>query len=327
MLNEIETYHASEAAMQQNLTTTTFQIEPRGPFSWDLMIDSLANFPPSERHWRGSAGRVRLSFPLDGEFTPIAVALHFENDRLHGEVAGTSNVAVVRDQVARMFSLDCDGTAYPEVGERDPEIGRLMALRPGQRPLSFTSPYECAAWGVLSQRISMRQAARVQHRLIEAHGSTVHIDGESVMSFPTPQHLLDVHEFRGITEEKLERLHAVATAALDGVLDAGRLRALGREEATALLRTIRGIGPFWSDGIYLRACGIHDEFPTEPLTLAALGRIHNLGDTPDAETVLHLTNLYRPYRMWVGFLLRVCAGRGLLADRFDASAIRRGARK
>ena len=47
----------------------------------------------------------------------------------------------------------------------------------------------------------------------------------------------------------------------------------------------------------------------------------------DPETVSRLTDAYRPYRMWVTFLLRVAAGRGVipgLAGR--ESEIRGGAR-
>jgi DNA-3-methyladenine glycosylase II len=77
----------------------------------------------------------------------------------------------------------------------------------------------------------------------------------------------------------------VARAALDGRLDAERLRALGPVAGPASVRGIRGIGEFWSSGIYLRGCGIVDVFPDEPL---------------------------RPYRMWAAFLLRVAAGQGIV---------------
>ena len=48
------------------------------------------------------------------------------------------------------------------------------------------------------------------------------------------------------------------------------------------------------------------------VALAALGRLHGLGEQPDEEAVRELTERYRPYRMWVCFLLRVAAGRGLI---------------
>ena len=104
----------------------------------------------------------------------------------------------------------------------------------------------------------------------------------------------------------------MAEAALDGVLDVAHLRALGDEAGPESVRSIRGIGPFWSSGIYLRGCGIADVFPNEPLSIAALGHLHGLGDRPDQAMVKQLTDAYAPYRMWVCFLLRVAAGRDLI---------------
>ena len=131
----------------------------------------------------------------------------------------------------------------------------------------------------------------------------------------------------GLSAEKTDRLRGVARAALDGLLDPDRLRALGDEAGPASVLQIPGIGPFWSQGIYLRGCGIRDVFPEEPLSIAALGHLHGLGDRPDAATVAELTDLYRPYRMWVSFLLRVAANRGLVPGVSGREGgIRRGAR-
>ena len=41
-------------------------VEPKGPFSWAAALDALANFPPTEHHWRGRDPMLRLTFPLDG---------------------------------------------------------------------------------------------------------------------------------------------------------------------------------------------------------------------------------------------------------------------
>jgi len=300
----------------------TFRIEPRGPFSWPMAVDVLGHFGPTGRHVPGGVPDpgadvaenpvVRLAFPLDGDFTPVAVALRFEDRALVGEVAGTSRIDAVAAQVARIFSLDVDGSGYPVVAERDPALAPVIAALPGLRPVCFTSPYETAAWAILSARISMAQAARVQDRLIADLGEKLNVAGEDIWAFPRPERLLELRELPGAATEKVVRLHGVARAALEGRLDAERLRALGPEAGPASLLGIRGIGPFWSSGIYLRGCGIADVFPDEPLSIAALGQLHGLGDRPDPADVARLTAAYAPYRMWVCFLLRVAAGRGII---------------
>jgi len=289
----------------------TFSIEPRGPFDWSTALEVLGRFGPTSRH-APKDGVVRLAFPLDGTFEPVAVALRFQDGALLGEVVGTERVDAVAAQVARIFSLDVDGSGYPELALRDPALGPVMAAFPGLRPVCFTSPYETAAWAILSARISMAQAARVQDRLIADLGTRLHVAGEDVWSFPTAERLLELVELPGAAPEKVVRLRSVAQAALDGRLDAARLRALGDVDGPASLLGIRGIGPFWSSGIYLRGCGIADVFPDEPLSIAALGHLHGLGDQPDPDAVARLAAAYAPYRMWVCFLLRVAAGQGII---------------
>jgi DNA-3-methyladenine glycosylase II len=47
------------------------------------------------------------------------------------------DAGLVRQQVARVLSLDYDGAEFLRVGERDPVIGRLQAAAPGLRPPLF----------------------------------------------------------------------------------------------------------------------------------------------------------------------------------------------
>ena len=303
-------------------------IPVRGPFSWEEAVTAFASFTPLARQ-SGDAEALRFAFRLDGTFEAAAVSLR---PRAGGDVAvivaGTDDVATATAQAARVLSLDHDATTYPDVGDRDPHVGRLMRALPGLRPLCFLSPYECAAWAVMSQRISMRQAAAVQRRLVEAHGEVVRVDGADTRCFPHPAVLRGLDVIEGLPAVKVERLRGVADAALDGRLDAQRLRDLGMDEAQRLLQTIPGIGAFWSSAIYLRSLGIADVFPDEPVSIAALGHLHGLGDTLSAAQLAELTEPLRPWRMWVCYLLRVAAGRADLIEgvRGREMTLRRGHR-
>src|SRR5260370_12322692 len=113
--------------MMEVRTVGQIAIEPKGRFSWYGATDVLGHFAPMQRHWGGESEVTRLAFPLDREFTPVAVALRFDNGVLRGEVTGTDDLAAVTAQVARIFSLDHDGSEFPLVGERDPKIGTLLA--------------------------------------------------------------------------------------------------------------------------------------------------------------------------------------------------------
>lgn len=307
------------------IRTADITITPRGPFSWGTANSVLGTFPPTSHHFRAGSEVTRLAFPLDGDFTPVAVALWEEGGVIRGEVTGSDRLDLVAAQAARVYSLDHDGSDFPEVAFRDPRLAPLIEALPGLRPICFTSPYETAAWAIISQRIRREQAAAVRDRLIREHGHPLLVAGETVNCFPTPRRLLTVDSISGLPSWKVQRLHGVARAALEGLLDVDRLRALG-PAAPASVLPIPGIGPFWSQGIWLRGCGVVDVFPDEPVSIAALGRLHGLGDRPPASEVERLTDAFRPFRMWVCFLLRVAAGRrGLIPGVFEREGeLRRG---
>jgi DNA-3-methyladenine glycosylase II len=150
----------------------------------------------------------------------------------------------------------------------------------------------------------MQQAARVTRELAERHGDALDVAGARVHATPRPEVLRTLDAVPGLGDEKVRRLHGIADAALDGALDVAHLRALGPDGARAALRSLRGIGEFWAAGIWLRACGVVDEFPAEPRARAALALLHGR----DADDPLDdLVEMLRPYRMWTALLLRVAA--------------------
>lgn len=300
-----------------------FRIPVLGPYSWDQSVTFATGWAALQHQaTRTEAGGLALSFLSDRNFQPVVVLLEPQDASVAGTVTavrgtmtasrGTeAGAGAVGRQTARILSLEHDARSYPSVGERDAPVGQVMALLPGLRPVNFCSPYECAVWAVLSQRINQRQAAAVKVRLIAAHGSEFEVGGVRVGCIPDPESLLRILAFPGIPTTKMERLHGVARAALDGLLDADHLLSLG-ERAPAAVRVVPGIGAFWSEGIYTRACGVADVWPDEPLSAAALHALHGLGDRPSAADVKRITDVFRPWRTWVCVLLRVAAGRGVL---------------
>jgi DNA-3-methyladenine glycosylase II len=289
-------------------------IAPRGPFSWSASLDMLRTWQPV-KHFAGPEGTALIAFGLDRSFEPIGAMVREEGAGLAVELSGAHASEAAVAQVSRMFSLDVDASDYPLVGRRDPAIGRVMRAFPGLRPVLFPSPYEAAVWAVLSQRIAQTQAARVKAALTAAQGEAVRIGTQEVRVLPAPERLLKIQAFAGVPAEKIARLHGVARAALEGLLDATQLRSLGHEEALRSLQKIRGIGPFWSGGIYLRAAGVTEPFPIdEPRTLRALADAHGLTDVPTGDELRRIVERFTPFGMWVSVLLRVAANRGSMGE-------------
>src|SRR4051794_36857579 len=101
------------------MTTTT--IEPRGPFS----LREAATLGFGHRHDLAYDGVMRMAFCLDSLAGAAGVEVRQDGAGVHVTVLGDADPPAVTRQVARILSLDHDGTGFVEVGRRDPVIGRL----------------------------------------------------------------------------------------------------------------------------------------------------------------------------------------------------------
>ncbi|MFI5262183.1 MAG: DNA-3-methyladenine glycosylase family protein [Candidatus Limnocylindrales bacterium] len=283
----------------------TFTLLPRGPFSLGLAASHV--FGP--RDPAPVRPLMRLAFCVDGYAQLAGVVLTERSDgAIAGEIRGATDIAAVRDQVARIVSLDHDGTGWPAVGRRDSLIGRLQARYPGFRPVLHHSPYEAAAWAVLAGHRSGRQADSLRRRLGESLGRTFLLDGEELTAFPTPQAILDAPALPLPSPEQDRRLRAVARAALDGVLDPARLRALDPDEARARIQALPGLGPFYAGLVAIRAVGPTDAPTVEGDRLLGVLR-HYEGDEAPRDTAGLTSRMerWRPFRTWSVVLLRRAA--------------------
>lgn len=289
-----------------------FTLVPRGPFDLSSAARFIAGWPPAARPGAAADGEriVRLGFLVDDWSGHAGVVLRQEDP--DGPVEGTiarstaADPTRVRDQAARVVSLDHDGLGYASIGERDEVVGARQRQSHWLRPVLFHSPYEAACWAVLSARIRQSHAARVRDELSSVHGVRLEVEGEELFGFPAPERLLSVEEARGLSEEKVRRLHGVAEAALAGRLDRERLLSVPHDEAVATLREVRGIGPFWANGILLRAVGTTDALIVEEKRIRAeAARAYDAPEVvEDDAAFLSLAEGWRPFRTWVSVLLR-----------------------
>jgi DNA-3-methyladenine glycosylase II len=150
----------------------------------------------------------------------------------------------------------------------------------------------------------------VRALLSEAHGRTFDLAGQRLAAFPTPSQLLRVASFPGLPPEKIERLHGVARAALEGRLDVSALTDLGPDAAQAELQTIKGIGPFYSALIVIRGTGFTDVLPvSEPRALDLVAHLYGLPQPPTEAEFRALAEPWRPFRTWATVLIRAAAPR------------------
>lgn len=291
------------------MTPARFSLTPRGPFSLAASARFLGGFAPAADPTTPEGG-LRMAFCVEGGWEPVAVSI--EQPQAGGAVAvwstGDADGGRLRDQVARMLSLDVDATGFAALGEADPVVGRLQRHFAGLRPTGFWSPYEAGVWALLSHRIRMAQALSLKAALTERLGARVEIDGVPLRAFPAPVVLAALDSFPGLPAVKVERLRALGAAAAEGTLDGARLREMDIEEALAALMALPGVGPFSAGLILVRGASHPDVFPpAEPRLHAAMRSAY---DRPEAsvDELAAIAEAWRPYRSWVSVLFRAAVG-------------------
>jgi DNA-3-methyladenine glycosylase II len=272
------------------MTRHEVTVDVLGPWSLATSKRFWEGFAPAALPTQEDAREMWTVFCVEGDWSRAEVLVTQQGDAARIVVTGDGDLDRAAAQAGRFLSLDVDARGWPEVARRDEVIADAQHRLPGLRPCGFHSPYEAAAWAVLSQRSRIVHAARLRADLIQRHGS----DG----AFPAPAVLrtLDLD----LPGRKTEYLHAVADAALDGHLDGVTLRAMAAEDAVRAVREVKGLGPFAAEHVVIRGANAPDVVPCHERRLddeiaVRYGR---------GRTLAEVSAAWRPFRSWAAVCLR-----------------------
>jgi len=265
-------------------------VEVLGPWSLATSRTFWEGFAPAALSRRADTQQLRTVFCVEGDWRRAEVAVTQAGSTARVAVTGSGDLEFAAAQVCRFLSLDVDARGWPDVARRDPVIAQAQARLPGLRPCGFHSPYEAAAWSVLSQRIRIVQAARLRDDLVGRYGD----DG----AFPSPHVLRELD--LDLPGRKAEYLRAVADAALEGRLDGAALRSVDPDEAIRVVQEVKGLGPFAAELVVIRGANAPDALPQHERRLDAeiterYGPAHALTEISEA---------WRPFRTWAVVHLR-----------------------
>ena len=266
------------------------EFEVLGPWSLATSRRFWEGFTPAALTRQPAQWAVRTVFCVEGDWRRAEVQVTQAGAIARVMVAGDGDLAAAAAQAGRFLALDVDARGWPQVAQRDSVIADAQARLPGLRPCGFHSPYEAAAWSVLSQRLRISQAARLRAELITRHGD----DG----AFPAPLTVrgLDLD----LPGRKNEYLHAVAEAALDGLLDGAALRAVDPGQAIHRVQQVKGLGPFAAELVVLRGANTPDGLPRHERRLdAEISERYGPG-----RSLAEVSEAWRPYRTWAAVHLR-----------------------
>jgi DNA-3-methyladenine glycosylase II len=262
-----------------------------GPWSLETSRRFWEGFAPAELATHQHGGALQTVFRVASDWSVAEVHVTQQGSTASLTVSGDGDLDQAGAQACRFLSVDVDARGWPNIAQLDPVIADAQQRLPGFRPCGFHSPYEAAAWAVLSQRLRIVQAARLREDLVARHGH----DG----AFPAPDllRILDLD----LPGRKAEYLRAVADAALEGQLDGAALRSMEPDDALRTVQEINGLGPFAAELVVIRGANSLDILPRHDRRLEDeltvwYGPDHSLAD---------VSEMWRPFRTWAAVNLRI----------------------
>lgn len=272
-----------------------FELAYRPPYDWASLIGFLAaRSIAGVEH--AEANAYHRSLAVAGRAGPgvgwISVT---PAQRRHSLVLTVSAslaraVPVVLARVRSAFDLACDPAPIATA------LGALAESRPGLRVPGACDGFEIAVRAVIGQQVSVAGARTLLGRLASAYGTRV--EGASppgvASLFPGADRLARVPpgELRaiGLTSARARTLVDVAQAVARGdvVLEPGG----DVDETRRALESIRGVGPWTSGYIAMRALGWPDAFPD-----GDLGVLRAMDESRGAAARLR-SDQWRPWRAY-----------------------------
>ncbi|MCH9758017.1 MAG: DNA-3-methyladenine glycosylase 2 family protein [Proteobacteria bacterium] len=137
-------------------------------------------------------------------------------------------------------------TAQQEIADSDAVMADLIARLPAAKLVRKQSPFHVLATSIINQQLSQKAAAAIENRIATLA--------------PAPFNAVDITQLpkeqlrqAGLSHRKIEYLHALAQAEINGVLDEKQLNRLSDNEVVSQLTAIHGIGK-WTAEMFLMFC-------------------------------------------------------------------------
>jgi AraC family transcriptional regulator of adaptative response / DNA-3-methyladenine glycosylase II len=249
---------------------------------------------------RGAAF-VDLSAPTRfGGRSHIDAVVRFEN---------LGDLPALLGRVRRLLDLDADPAAVDAVLARDERLAPAVARAPGVRVPGALDAGEMLMRALLGQQVTVASARTQLTRLVEALGEEVPgaispagaTDDETASRlFPTAEAIAEhAHEVLRGPAARTDTVRRVAGALADGSLAIDL--ADTRDDVTARLAAIRGIGPWTADYVVLRALGHPDVFVRGDVAIRSGARALGF---PDGDAALAAESAaFAPWRSYLSIHL------------------------
>jgi len=285
----------------------SLRLPVRPPFDGAGVMRILAlKAVPGVEESDGRTYRRALQLP-HGEAT-VALRAGADTDHVSCELslADPRDVVPAVARARRLLDLDADSAAVDDILGGDRLLAPLVAAWPGMRVPGAVDGLEMAVRAVIGQQVSVAGARTVAARLAAAYGKPVTASdrihepgarraGGVTHHFPTAEALAGIDpETLPMPRSRGRSLVALCTAVAEGRidLDAGA----DRDETTASLLALPGIGPWTADYVRMRGLGDPDVLLTTDLGVRR--GLERLGAPGDPRSAAATGERWRPWRSY-----------------------------
>lgn len=192
----------------------------------------------------------------------------------------------------RKRALPYDGeAARTHVMKADP-VMRGIIKRVGDFALEVRGePYEALLRSVLYQQLAGAAAAAIERRFLALFGDRI----------PQPHQLIAASDedlrAAGLSRQKSSYLRSIAEHFASGEMSNRKLRRADDDTVIQLVTRIKGVGRWTADMLLLFCLGRPDVLPVGDLGVRnSMQAAYRLDDPPDVETMMRISESWRPYR-------------------------------
>jgi DNA-3-methyladenine glycosylase II len=269
---------------------SSYSISVRAPYRLDLTVNVLRRLSTNLVDVLSPDGAYVRWLGDASDFALVRVSQPSLETLTIGIEGGRHEHPRLLQLVRRMLGVEVDLTPFYRSASKVQWLHPLVSRMRGVRPPRYPSVWEACVNAIIFQQISLHAASSIMGRLTVGLSEPVERSGVRLYPFPTPEQILSTPDSvlrgAGLSAGKLATLRRVADALGAGAIDEEQLERLPSPDAAALLRSIKGIGPWTAVVILLRGLGRLDVFPANDSSVARNLRLLGGPAALEVETLL-----------------------------------------
>lgn len=251
-----------------------FYIEPKPPFSFDLVASLYARFPTQcvDIYSEGEYKRV-LRVGNKNHLVRIASVGSVKNPKLEVVVIPKADEEKVKNTVRWIVGADDNISEFYKIGLKNKKFARIINNLYGLKGPKTPTVFEALIIAISEQQIALPVAITIRKRLVEKYGDSITVNGVKYYAFPTPEQLTkakprDIRELKFSTR-KAEYIVDISNRVAGGEIDLEKMKNWGIDKVLEKLTQIKGLGPWTVEYMMCRGMGRYDALPANDMGLRA----------------------------------------------------------